>query len=267
MSWSSPYLTTTSILAAVHPVSTACTPCHVTVMPTLTSPCPHRRPLPMLLFDLATMPADALQAHQSPIPQLPSCAKSMPTSHRHAPHAPAVHPVLQTRTLAPLTAWPLLNLLPQPMLRPVAPAFVHMHQCSTIPPTPAPVVCCCQLPLAFACPSLDTLCLCPRRCMPPLALSMLALSIITCHTAPNESMCCIPTATTSWMRRATAAPFDVSQPAPSRRATATHHQALFQLPPRVLGPSQRTPSSYMLLHPSPLSMLFTPAPCPGPMHP
>ena len=59
------------------------------------------------------------------------------------------HMLLLQRTLAPLTAWPLLNMPPQPMLHPVTLAFVHMHQCSTIPPMPAPVVCCCQSPLGM----------------------------------------------------------------------------------------------------------------------
>ena len=34
------------------------------------------------------MPADALQARWSPVPWLPSCAKSTPTSHRLAPRSP-----------------------------------------------------------------------------------------------------------------------------------------------------------------------------------
>ena len=62
---------------------------HVTIMPTPASPCPRHRPSPTPLSDLATTPADALKARQSPIPQLPSHAKSTPMSHKHAPHAPA----------------------------------------------------------------------------------------------------------------------------------------------------------------------------------
>ena len=54
-----------------------------------TSPCPRHRPSPMPLSDPATTPADALQARQSPVPQLPSRAKSMPTS------SPLAHAVVR----------------------------------------------------------------------------------------------------------------------------------------------------------------------------
>ena len=52
------------------------------------SPRPHHRPSPTPLSDLATTPADALEARRSPIPRLPSRAKSTPMSHRPAPHSP-----------------------------------------------------------------------------------------------------------------------------------------------------------------------------------
>ena len=70
--------------------------CHVTVTPVPMSPHPHHCPSPMPLSDLATTPADALEACRSPVPRLPSRAKSMPMSHRHAavlrhPHAHCAH--------------------------------------------------------------------------------------------------------------------------------------------------------------------------------
>ena len=91
--------------------------CHGHTVPNESMPISLASPTP--LSDPATTPADALQARRSPVPWLPSHAKSMPTSHGHAAvlrhprahraHAPADPPCVPTcgRPTTPDMPWPL----------------------------------------------------------------------------------------------------------------------------------------------------------------